>query len=128
MKTTSKYATIAENEKKRADLIADRLKEITALMEKVNQERDADRKEIDRLRTHNRLMRGTLEVEELELRARLKLIGHRIAMVPVDPRMIEGAVGRWTVSDANLRLPSDYDRATRIANEALENLKESLKP
>ena len=71
---------------------------------------------------------GALEAEESELRARLNMVYPRIGMIPVEPSMIEGTVGRWTVSDAKLRPPSDYDRVTRIANEALENLKESLKP
>ena len=76
---------MAEAEAKRADGLVSELKATMHLMEKFNQERDGDRKELDKLRTHNRLMRGSLEVEQSELLARLKHVEHRLAMIPVEP-------------------------------------------
>ena len=105
MKTTSKYVTIAEHEKKRADQFAASLIEARQELNKIDQERDADRKEIERLRNHNLQLRGALEAEESELRARLNMIYHRIGMIPVEPQVPNDwstATGYWTKSHAKL--------------------------
>ena len=90
------YASLAERESTRSDELACSLKEARETLNKLSQEHNSDQREIERLSTHHRLMRGTLEVERSELQARLNLIEHRLAMIPAE-RSINMTVANDTV-------------------------------